>query len=124
MGRLSSNAAEASHKRQSVLKQEVASLRGQLAVVVPTPSVNVESKLSSIREELAAVDDTIGKLRAKMQKDLDQFDYNLSRDSDQYSWAVDDRQEAKSNHSRKVLASKSHERDLESKLFAVVVGEE
>lgn len=66
-------------KRQFALEQKVASLQGQLFTVVPTTSVDSESRLASAREELKAPYDTIGKLRAEVQASLD---YNRRRASD------------------------------------------
>lgn len=58
---------EASLKRQSALNKEVASLRNQLSASFSAPSVDVESKLASVREKLAAANDTFCKLCAKVK---------------------------------------------------------
>lgn len=110
-------------KRQSALEQEMASLRDRLSAALSTPSVEVESELSSVREDLAATNDTIGKLRAEMKKCRDTMDYNRRCASDQYSRAVDARLKVGSNHRREALAWEKCFRGVESKLSAAVDAE-
>lgn len=66
--------AETSLKRQSALEQEVVSLQNQLSVAISTSKVDVESKLPSVREKLAAANDIIGKLPVEVQTDCNQMD--------------------------------------------------
>lgn len=113
---------EVSPNRQSTLEQHVAPLRGKLAAVVPTPSVDSQLRLASSREELK-VNALIGKSRAAVQMGRENLNYNRRRVSDQYSHVVHERLKAESSRCRRVLVWVRCIGDVESKIPAVAEAE-
>lgn len=74
-----STSAKALLKRQSAQKQEVASLRGQRISWVSIPSVDTESILVSLRNELVVASDTTSKVRVEVRRGRDQMGYSRRR---------------------------------------------
>lgn len=91
-------------KRQSTLKQKAASLRDQLSAAVVTLTVALKSKITLVWEHLAAGNNIISKLRAKVQTDPDKMDCNRHRVCAQYSRDADMRLRDASNQYYEVLA--------------------
>lgn len=83
-----STSAEVSLKGWSELEQKLSFLRCQLLAVVPTPSVDTESRLASVHDELKAENNVNGKLRAEVQTVRDEMNNNRRRARDQYSRSV------------------------------------
>lgn len=98
-------------------------LRNNLSAAASNSPADADPKLASLREELTAASDTIGKLRADVKTGSDQTDYNRQQASDYYSRGFDERPEADSNHRRQLLVREKGMRDLESKLSATGVAE-
>lgn len=109
---MASTSAAAFVKRRSALEQEVAFLRDQLSAAVSTPMAGVESKLASVREDLAAANHSIGKLRAEVQTGRVQMDYKQQRASAHYSQTVDERLKAECSHRHEVLAWEKGDNNL------------
>lgn len=77
----------------------------------------------SVCEELAIANDTIGKLRAKVNTGRNKMDYNQQLAGVQYSRAVDERLNSEFSYHREVFAWNKCLRDLKLNLSAAVDSE-
>lgn len=112
--------AELSLKRQLARQQKMATPRDHLFAAVLTSTVDIEAKLASVHEELAVINDTIGKLHSKFKTVIDQMDYNRQRAIALYSQAVGEWLKPQSDHRFKVLTKRNRVEDLESKFPGAV----
>lgn len=83
-------------------------------MAAPTYLVDAESKLALLREEFTVANVMIVKLRAEVQMDRDEVEYNRRRARDRYYGAVEDRLRSESTQRRDVLTWGKHVEDLES----------
>lgn len=82
----------------------MASLLDQLSADIASFTVDDESKLALVCEELAVANDKISNLCAKVNMCHDQMDCSEPWASSQYSRAVHERFEAESDHRSEVSA--------------------
>lgn len=98
------------------LEQVVASLWDILSAVISTLTVDIESKISCVFEELAAANDKIGKLRADLQMGRNEMDHSRQRASAQCSWAFNKGLGAECHHYREMPVWEKRVRDSSTTL--------